>query len=295
MADVDHGERKVLMMETTAHDGKEFRFSDHDFQYLRELVSRETGIVITEAKRQMVYSRLARRLRILDLRDFKDYCQLLEKDAEGELNAFINAITTNLTSFFREPHHFAYLQNIIVPELLKKNARSRRIRIWSAGCSSGEEPYSIALAMAEVLPPEEGWDWRILATDIDTDVLAKAERGIYPLERVSGISQPHLQRWFSRGYGVNQGLVRVSAELRGMITFKRLNLMDMWPVRGPIDVQFCRNVVIYFDKQAQKRIFDQFAERMMDGSCLFIGHSESLFKVSDRFELIGQTIYRKRH
>jgi len=295
MADMDHGERKVFMMETAAHEGKEFRFSDHDFQYLRELVSRETGIVITEAKRQMVYSRLARRLRSLNLRDFKDYCRLLEEDAEGELNAFINAITTNLTSFFREPHHFAYLQNIVVPELLKKNAGSRRIRIWSAGCSTGEEPYSIALAMAEVLPPEKGWDWRVLATDIDTDVLAKAERGIYPLERVAGISQPRLRRWFSRGNGVNQGLVRVSAELRGMVKFKRLNLMDIWPVRGPIDVQFCRNVVIYFDKQTQKRIFDQFAERMMDGTCLFIGHSESLFKVTDRFELIGQTIYRKRH
>ena len=150
MVDVAHGRQQTLMMEGPVHDGKEFRFSDRDFQYLRELVSRETGIVITEAKRQMVYSRLARRLRILDLSDFKDYCRLLEEDAEGELNAFINAITTNLTSFFREPHHFAYLQNTVVPELLRKNAASRRIRIWSAGCSTGEEAYSIALAMAEI-------------------------------------------------------------------------------------------------------------------------------------------------
>jgi chemotaxis protein methyltransferase CheR len=293
MADAEHGSRKMAVAERGDHDDREFQFSDRDFQYLRQLVSRETGIVITDAKRQMVYSRLTRRLRALDLRDFRDYCRLLEEDAEGELNAFINAITTNLTSFFREPHHFAHLQKVVVPDLLKKNAASRRIRIWSAGCSTGEEPYSIAMAMAEVLP-EDGWDCRILATDIDTDVLAKAERGIYAQERVAGIAQPRLKRWFSRGGGANQGLTRVSPQLHEMITFRRLNLMEEWPVRGPIDVMFCRNVVIYFDKETQRRIFDNFAERMADGACLFIGHSESLFKITDRFELIGQTIYRKR-
>ena len=256
------------------------------------MVNRETGIVITAAKREMVYSRLSRRLRALSLTDFEDYCRVLERDEQGELNAFINAITTNLTSFFREPHHFDHLQNIVVPDLLNKNAASRRIRIWSAGCSTGEEPYSIAIAMAEVLPDD--WDCRILATDIDTDVLMKAERGIYPLERVASLPQSRLKRWFSRGSGTNQGLTRVGPELREMITFRRLNLMEEWPVNGPIDVLFCRNVVIYFDKETQRSIFDKFAERMAENSRLFIGHSESLFKITNRFELIGQTIYRKR-
>jgi chemotaxis protein methyltransferase CheR len=284
----------MAMTEREDHDDGEFLFSDRDFQYLRQLVGRETGIVITDAKRHMIYSRLTRRLRALSLRDFRDYCRLLEEDAAGERNALINAITTNLTSFFREPHHFAHLQDVVVPELLKKNAASRRIRIWSAGCSTGEEPYSIAMAMAEVLPAG-GWDCRILATDIDTDVLAKAEHGVYTLERVAAISQPRLKRWFARGGGAKRGLTRVSPALREMISFRRLNLMDDWPVRGPIDVLFCRNVVIYFDKETQRRIFDKFAERMADGACLFIGHSESLFRITERFELIGQTIYRKRH
>ena len=261
MTDAAHGRQEVAMLERVNHEGKEFRFTDRDFQYLRQLVNRETGIVITPAKREMVYSRLSRRLRALNLADFEDYCHLLEEDGQGELNAFINAITTNLTSFFREPHHFDHLQNTVVPDLLNKNASARRIRIWSAGCSTGEEPYSIAMAMAEVLP-DDSWDCRILATDIDTDVLMKAERGIYPLERVASLSQARLKRWFSRGSGANQGLTRVVPELREMITFRRLNLMEEWPVNGPIDVLFCRNVVIYFDKETQRLIFDKFAERM---------------------------------
>ena len=292
MTDAVHGRQEVAILERVNHEVKEFRFTDRDFQYLRQLVNRETGIVITAAKREMVYSRLSRRLRALSLTDFEDYCRVLERDEQGELNAFINAITTNLTSFFREPHHFDHLQNIVVPDLLNKNAASRRIRIWSAGCSTGEEPYSIAIAMAEVLPDD--WDCRILATDIDTDVLMKAERGIYPLERVASLPQSRLKRWFSRGSGTNQGLTRVGPELREMITFRRLNLMEEWPVNGPIDVLFCRNVVIYFDKETQRSIFDKFAERMAENSRLFIGHSESLFKITNRFELIGQTIYRKR-
>jgi len=280
------------MLERVSHEGKEFRFTDRDFQYLRQLVNRETGIVITAAKREMVYSRLSRRLRALNLTDFEGYCRVLEEDEQGELNAFINAITTNLTSFFREPHHFDHLQNVVVPDLLNRNKVSRRIRIWSAGCSTGEEPYSIAMAIAEVLPDD--WDCRILATDIDTDVLMKAERGIYPLERVASLPQERLKLWFSRGSGSNRGLVRVVPELREMITFRRLNLMEDWPVNGPIDILFCRNVVIYFDKETQRRIFDKFAERMEENACLFIGHSETLFKITDCFELIGQTIYRKR-
>ena len=290
-----NGTSQMATTERNDHEDGEFQFSDHDFQYLRQVVMRETGIVITDVKRQMVYSRLTRRLRALNLSNFRDYCRLLKQDAEGELGAFINAITTNLTSFFREPHHFKYLQSVVVPELLKNNDSSKRIRIWSAGCSTGEEPYSIAMSMAEVLPAV-GWDCRILATDIDTDVLASAEHGVYRQERMSGIAQSRLKRWFARGCSdANQGLARISPRLREMVSFRQLNLMEDWPVRGPLDVVFCRNVVIYFDKATQRRIFDNFAERMTVGACLFVGHSESLFNVTDRFELIGQTIYRKRH
>lgn len=294
MANVAQERRQLLTAERRVPDGKEFRFSDRDFQYLRQLVKRETGIVITEAKREMVYSRLSRRLRILNLTDFQDYCHLLEEDTDGELNALINAITTNLTSFFREPHHFEFLRSTVLPELFEQNAASRRIRIWSAGCSTGEEPYSIAMAMAETLPSRGHWDCRILATDIDTDVLAKAERGIYPLDRLSSIAQPRLKQWFLRGSGSKQGLARLAPELREMISFRHLNLMEPWPVRGPIDALFCRNVVIYFDKETQQRIFDKFADCMAEHSYLFIGHSETLFKITSRFELVGQTIYRKR-
>lgn len=284
----------MASVEMEKHEQREFRLTDRDFNHLRQLVTRETGIVITDAKRQMIYGRLSRRLRILGIDNFTEYCRLLEDKAAGELTAFINAITTNLTSFFRESHHFSYLQGTVVPELLKKNAASRRIRIWSAGCSTGEEPYSIALAMREVLP-DDGWDCRILATDIDTDVLSKGERGVYSAERVAGISDDRLRAWFARGSGSNQGFVRASPQLREMITFRQLNLMGDWPVKGPIDVLFCRNVVIYFDKETQRRIFNKYAEIMSEGATLFIGHSESLFKVTDRFELIGQTIYRKKY
>lgn len=282
------------MSERAVEDfGSEFRLTDRDFNYLRNLVSRETGIVITDAKRQMVYSRLSRRLRALNLRDFKSYCRLLEEHDQGELKAFVNAVTTNLTSFFREAHHFDYLRNVVVPELVQKNAATRRIRIWSAGCSTGEEPYSIAMAVMEALPVAS-WDFRILASDIDTDVLAKAKRGIYPIERVESISQPRLKRWFTRGCGPNMGMAKVSSELRELITFRRINLMEDWSVHGPIDVIFCRNVVIYFDKKTQCGIFDKYADLMAKDACLFIGHSESLFKITDRFDLVGQTIYRKR-
>ena len=272
---------------------KEHRFSDRNFQYIRRLVGDQTGIVLSEAKRDMVYSRLARRLRALKLEDFSQYCERLNKNPDSELGELINAITTNLTSFFRENHHFEFLQNKVIPELLVRNAATRRLRIWSAGCSTGEEPYSIAMVVKEVLP--QGWDCRILASDLDTEVLAKAERGVYNLDRVTGISNSRLKRWFMRGKGINLGFARINPELRDMISFRRVNLIDAWPVKGPVDILFCRNVVIYFDKDTQRQIFERYADAMSDFSYLFIGHSESLFKVTERFEMIGNTTYRKRY
>jgi chemotaxis protein methyltransferase CheR len=272
---------------------REFRFTDRDFHRIRTLVSQLTGIALSEAKREMVYSRLARRLRQLGLASFGDYCAWLEAGHNEELTQFVNAITTNLTAFFREPHHFDYLATTLLPALRRTRAQSRRLRLWSAGCSSGEEPYSMAMVLKEAFPAANGWDIKILATDIDSNVLATACQGVYSADRVSGISPQRLRRWFRKGVGANAGLVRVVPELQELITFRQLNLMDAWPMRGPFDVIFCRNVVIYFDKATQKALFDRFATLLDTHGCLFVGHSESLFKLTDRFELLGKTIYRK--
>ncbi len=281
----------VARKERISSGEREFVFTDADFEFIRQLVAEKTGIVLNDAKRNLVYSRLSRRLRQLELEHFADYCDLLKAGDDGELVNFTNAITTNLTSFFRENHHFEYLRDTLLPELMQGKA-DRRLRCWSAGCSTGEEPYSIAMVLRETLP-EQGWDMRILATDLDSDVVARAQRGVYAQERVNGISAERLRRWFLRGKGDNEGMVQVRPPLRELITFRQLNLMHEWPIHGPLDFIFCRNVVIYFDKPTQKILFDRYAELLPVGGHLFIGHSESLFKVSDRFKLIGKTIYRK--
>lgn len=275
-------------------DDGEFRFSDRDFHYIRALIGDKTGIVLPDVKRTMVYSRLVRRLRALNLSNFTQYCRLLEEGSEQEIGELINAITTNLTAFFREPHHFDYLRDMVVPELMERNAATRRLRIWSAGCSTGEEPYSIAMVLAECLGMDGDWDWRVLASDLDTAVLAKAERGVYSEERVAGIERARLKRWFLRGSGGSRGSVKVRSELRDKIHFRQINLMEPLPVRGPLDAVFCRNVVIYFDKDTQRKIFGKFAACMAPRSRLFIGHSETLFRISDAFESVGQTVYRRR-
>jgi len=267
-------------------------FTDADFNFIRRVVVEQTGITLSEQKRELVYGRLAKRLRALDLQTFAQYCSHLEQNPD-ELHELVNAITTNLTSFFREPYHFDYLRDTLLPDLLRSNAQSRRIRIWSAGCSTGEEPYTIAMVLRDALPAGQGWDAKILATDIDSNVLAKAQQGVYAEERASGVPERYQRRSFRRGQGDNAGMLRVSDEVRSLITFRQLNLMQEWPMRGPFDVIFCRNVVIYFDKPTQRRLFDRYADLLVDGGHLFIGHSETLFKVSERFTLIGRTIYRK--
>ena len=251
------------------------------------------GISLSDAKRALVYGRLARRLRRLGLDSFDQYCELLQRDGSGELEQFTNALTTNLTAFFREPHHFDYLAATLLPKLMQEKAAHKRLRIWSAGCSTGEEPYSIAMALAETIPRLDLWDVLILATDIDSNVLAKGESGIYAEDRIEGLSANRKRRWFRKGRAGNAGKVRVVPELRQLILFNKLNLVDIWPMRGPFDFIFCRNVVIYFDKATQKVLFDRFARLLGHGSSLFIGQSESLFKVSDCFQLIGKSMYSK--
>ena len=272
---------------------RDFDFTDRDFEKVRNLVKSHTGISLSNAKKDMVYSRLSRRLRNLGIDKFSDYCNLVEGGDDAELIKFTNAITTNLTAFFREDHHFQYLAKTLVPELIRKNQLDRRIRIWSAGCSTGEEPYSLAMTMKESMPSNETWDLKILATDLDSDVLQKASNGVYSSDRINGLSNNRKKRWFLNGKGDNEGTVRVRPELQEIITFKQLNLLQEWPTKGPFDFIFCRNVVIYFDKDTQKVLFDRYANVLKNDAHLFIGHSESLFKVSDRFKLLGQTIYKK--
>lgn len=272
---------------------KEFEFSDKDFQRVKKLVLEHTGIFLSDIKHDMMYSRLAKRLRKLHLESFSDYIDLIESGDETELGSFTNSVTTNLTSFFREQHHFDYLKTTLIPTLMKLNADTRKIRIWSAGCSTGEEPYSLAITLKETIPENAGWDVKILATDLDTNVLETGSNGVYSMDRVNGLSSSVLKRWFNKGKGEKAGLVRVSSELRDIIIFKQLNLMGQWPVKAGVDVIFCRNVVIYFDKATQRVLFDRYAETLRGDGYLVIGHSESLHKVTDRFKPLGKTIYQR--
>ena len=276
--------------------GREFHFTEGDFRFIRDLVMDRTGISLSDNKRDLVYGRLSRRLRALNLTLFSDYCSLLQKGEGDEMTNFVNAITTNLTSFFREDHHFDFLGKTLIPNLMKQKIAAkgeRKIRIWSAGCSTGEEPYSIAMVVKEALGRDKSWDVKILATDLDTKVLEKGHSGIYDQSRVEGLSKSRLQNWIRKGSRNNDGMVLVSPELREMITFKQLNLMSEWPMSGPFDLIFCRNVVIYFNKPTQEVLFNRYADYLDHKGHLFLGHSETMFKKTERFELIGKTIYQK--
>ena len=271
---------------------REFEFSRDDFEHIRDLVGDRTGIVLSDHKIDMVYGRLSRRLRQLGIQKFAEYLSRL-RDDEHELVEFTNALTTNLTSFFREPHHFDYLRSTGLPTLIK-NRPNKKLRIWSAGCSTGEEPYTIAMTVKEALASHSNWDVKILATDLDTNVVNKAKAGIYTQDRVNGIDQARIKKWFRKGRGdEHAGQLKVASELQDIITFKQLNLMHDWPMTGPFDIIFCRNVVIYFNKDTQRELFDRYANYTANDGYLFVGHSESLHKVSDRFKLIGKTIYHK--
>ncbi len=270
---------------------REFVLTDRDFNTIRKIVSDRTGIVLSDGKRDMIYGRLVRRLRTLGLSGFSEYCDLISREDGGELSEFINAITTNLTAFFRENHHFEFLENELLPFIME-NKKDHKLRIWSAGCSSGEEPYSIAMTVRENIP--DSWDIKILATDLDTNMVNKASAGVYDEGRVSGLDEKRLRRWVKKGRGSNSGMIKISDELRNIITFKQLNLMNDWPFKGPFDFIFCRNVVIYFSKDTQRILFNRFADLLPDGGHIFIGHSESMFNVCDRFKLLGKTIYKKQ-
>ncbi len=283
---------REIVSEANSYRLREFAFREEDFQALRALVKSLTGIHLGEQKRELVYGRLTRRLRALRLRSFAEYRALLSED-ERELTELCNAITTNLTSFFREPHHFQYLREQVFVPLLAEGPAGRRLRIWSAACSTGEEPYSIAMTVLESLPHAERWDVRILATDLDSEVLERARSGLYPAERLSGVSAERQARFFQEPRPVRPGSRQVTPEVAARVTFKRLNLMEPLPMKGPLDVIFCRNVVIYFDKDTQRDLFARMSQLQRPGGLLFLGHSESLFKVSESYALIGKSIYRR--
>lgn len=272
---------------------REFQYTEDDFNTVKKLVSEQTGIHLSDAKQDLVYGRLSKRIRKLGLSSFQEYIEYVKQDHEQELINFINAITTNLTSFFRENHHFEYLYNTLLPELLEKNKGTKKIRIWSAGCSTGEEPYSIAMTILDKLGTTSSWDIKILATDLDTNVINTAAAGIYPLEKIKGLDPKKKKRWFLNGKGDKAGFAKVSRELQNLITFRQLNLINSWPMKGEFDFIFCRNVVIYFDKPTQRILFDRMANILTQNGTLFIGHSETLFKVSNRFRAIGGTVYQK--
>lgn len=264
---------------------KEFDFTARDFERVRALIYQRAGIALAESKQEMVYSRLARRLRATGIRSFQAYLDGLEsKPDTDEWEAFTNALTTNLTSFFREEHHFPILAEHV------RNSKEP-VTIWCSASSTGEEPYSIAMTLCEALGPQAS-QAHIVATDIDTNVLATGANGIYPTERVERLSPERIKRFFLRGKGAQEGLVRVRPELRQMVTFKQLNLLsDNWPVKGPFDAIFCRNVMIYFDKPTQGKILNRFVPLMKPDALLFAGHSENFLYVSDAFKLRGKTVY----
>jgi chemotaxis protein methyltransferase CheR len=270
---------------------QEFTFASADFERVRKLIYQRAGISLHDGKRAMVYSRLSRRLRETGHRSFKDYLQWLEGasgiSGEQEWQEFINCLTTNLTSFFREEHHF----HAFADALRALSPTVRNPRIWCNAASTGEEPYSITMVLSEVLGAGTGA--RLLATDIDTKVLATGQRGVYAADS-RGLSQERLKKHFMRGTGANAGFIRVKPELTKMIDFKPFNLMSThWAMGEPFDMVFCRNVMIYFDHGTQRKVLERIHGVMKPGGLLFVGHSENFTDSRDLFHLQGKTIYKR--
>ena len=265
---------------------REFSFSSADFERVRKLIYQRAGISLSPVKQDMVYSRLARRLRATGKQSFAEYLDALEKQGGDEWERFVNSLTTNLTSFFREPHHFP-----IFAEHLRKLGSRRPIKVWCSAASTGEEPYSIAITVAETFGLDAS-HVSIVASDLDTNVLATAQKGVYPIERVEKLSPERLRRFFLKGTGSQDGYVSVRPELKRMIEFRQINLLDSsYTVKGPIDVIFWRNVMIYFDKPTQYKILSRFAPMMQSDGLMFAGHSESFLHAADLFKSLGKTVY----
>ncbi|WP_417307568.1 CheR family methyltransferase [Devosia sp.] len=276
-------------------DSGEIKLTEQEFARVKARVYQQAGISLSDSKRTLVVSRLSKLVRERQLKDLTGYLDYLERSNDGAANQdFINALTTNLTRFWREDHHFDHMVEY-VGQLMKQPQRSSagkpRLRIWSAGCSTGQEPYTIALQLLSSFPDLKRWDFRILATDIDTNVVAKAQAGVYPDSELNGLSSERARMFESGG----SGLVRIPQAARQVISFKSLNLMNKpWPMKGPFDAIFCRNVAIYFDKPTQTELFRRLGELLAPGGFMYIGHSENVGGNNTNFRLVGKTIYQAK-
>jgi chemotaxis protein methyltransferase CheR len=273
---------------------REFDFSEADFRGLARLAYDRAGIALADSKRNLVYTRLSRRLRALGYASFRQYREYLDgEDGEAEMERFINSISTNHTKFFREGHHFDHFRTHVAATFVQTNRGSVgcRLRIWSAGCSTGEEPHTIAVVLKREISDIARHDVRILATDIDTDVLAKASLGEYPASAIDDV--PATYRSFFPLKDDEPGKVAIDDEVRSLIAFRRLNLIEPWPFRGPFDAIFCRNVMIYFDNATKSALVDRFARMLRPGGWLYLGHSETLMGPHSTLRLVGRTIYRR--
>ncbi len=283
------------MFESIVIDDK-LTLTDDEFEQISTLVYDHCGINLHDGKKELVRSRLAKILRQKRFRSFSQYMDYVTCDSTGQaFSELIDSLSTNLTSFFRESIHFEFLAGTFLPELIARKQRSNQLRLrgWSAGCSSGEEPYSIAITLLEALPERSRWDVKLLATDISTRILKRAQEGLYEQERIDPVPPALKSRYLIRRTQKTGKRYEVAPALRQMIVFKYLNLMENWPFRGPFDFIFCRNVMIYFDKPTQQRLIDRFWQTLAPGGILFTGHSESLTGIRHHFRYIQPTIYRK--
>lgn len=276
---------------SAVESGSEFRFTQSHFRELSGMVEKLTGNNFPDSKQTLVYSRLARRLRALGLQSFDDYCRLVKSPhGQDELNQMAEALTTNVTKFFREDHHFTHLKNKMLGPLIQRAKAGGRVRIWSAGCSSGQEPYSIALQILQALPDARGYDIKILATDFSTKVLDIGKRGRYPLEELPGIPADMRASWTDKF----ADYFEIDEAARSLIQFKHLNLMEAWPMKGPFDVIFCRNVMIYFTQDIQSKLWARMVALQPTDAVLYIGHSERITgSATGQLVLDGITTYRK--
>lgn len=281
-------------LQTQPQSDLEASFTTRDFKFFAELVYAKSGIVLGDHKKNMMYSRLVRRVRELGMTSFKEYATFVKgPKGESEIGALINAMTTNLTRFFREEHHFEFLAKNVFPAAASRASRSaqKRLRIWSAGCSSGEEPYSIAITVLKHFPSRAGWDIKILATDLDTNMVARGAAGVYPLNAFEGVSADMRKRYFAPAPH-EPGKLMACHDLKSLITFRPLNLLGPWPMSGPFDAIFCRNVMIYFDGPTKATLVERQAGLLPPGGHLFIGHSETLLE-QNILKLKGRTVYEK--
>lgn len=274
--------------------GTEFVLTDKDFSTIATILYADSGISLAQHKRPLVYSRLVKRLRQLGLESFKAYCSLLETDSgSAERKTMLSALTTNTTSFFRELHHFDYLRSHELPPLIRAAREGARVRIWSAACSKGHEPFSIAMTLLSMMPDAEKYDIKILATDIDLAVIQTAQEARYSEEELADVPAADKTRFFT--YSANDGIYTVRDGPRRLVSFRELNLLGRWPMRFCYDVIFCRNVAIYFDAETQKTVWTRFAEVIARQGLLCIGHSERLSgPAQNKFDLVGMTMYRHR-